>query len=101
MCSIASRMVMFRRVWCSSSRRVERGQATLYAIRHRRRMRGTRPSVWMVASSVVDVLIAAGLAIGGIAMRALPPELAGGVLAATVVFAFILAVGKIPVFAHL
>jgi H+-transporting ATPase len=77
------------------------GQATLYAIRHRRRMWGTRPSVWMVASSIADVLIAAGLAIGGIAMTALPPELVGGVLAATVVFAFVLAAVKIPVFAHL
>ena len=77
------------------------GQATLYAIRHRRRMWGTRPSVWMVASSVADVLIAAGLAIGGIAMAALPPALIGGVLAATVVFAFALAAAKIPVFAHL
>ncbi|CAB3774044.1 HAD-IC family P-type ATPase [Paraburkholderia humisilvae] len=77
------------------------GQATLYAIRHRRRMWGTRPSVWMVASSVADVLIAAGLAMGGIAMAALPPELIGGLLAATVVFAFALAAAKIPVFAHL
>jgi H+-transporting ATPase len=77
------------------------GQATLYAIRHRRRMWGMRPSVWMVASSVADVLIAAGLAIGGIAMAALSPVLIGGVLAATVVFAFVLAAAKIPVFAHL
>ncbi|NPT35392.1 HAD-IC family P-type ATPase [Paraburkholderia xenovorans] len=77
------------------------GQATLYAIRHRRHMWGTRPSVWVMASSVADVLIAAGLAIGGIAMTALPPMLIGGVLAATVVFAFVLAAAKIPLFARL
>jgi H+-transporting ATPase len=77
------------------------GQATLYAIRHRRRMWGKRPGVWMVVSSVADVLIAAGLAIGGIAMAALPPALIGEVFAATVVFAFVLAAIKIPVFARL
>jgi len=34
-------------------------------------------------------------------MAALSPVLIGGVLAATVVFAFVLAAAKIPVFAHL
>jgi H+-transporting ATPase len=76
-------------------------QATLYAIRQRRRMWGSRPSVWLLASSVVDIVIALVLAVGGIAMTALPVAVIAGVLGAAVAFALVLDVAKIPVFAHL
>jgi H+-transporting ATPase len=76
-------------------------QAMLYAIRQRRRMWGARPSVWLVASSATDVLIALLLAIGGIAMTALPATTVIGVLAAAVVFAVVMNAVKIPVFARL
>ena len=76
-------------------------QATLYAIRQRRRMWGSRPSVWLLASSVVDIVIALVLAVGGIAMTALPVAVVAGVLGAAVAFALVLDVVKIPVFAHL
>jgi H+-transporting ATPase len=76
-------------------------QAMLYAIRQRRRMWGARPSVWLIASSVTDVLIASVLAIGGIAMTALPAVTVMGVLGAAVVFAVVMNVVKIPVFARL
>lgn len=76
-------------------------QATLYAIRQRRRMWGARPSLWLVLSSVTDVLIASMLAIGGIAMTPLPVVTVGVALAAAGVFAVVLNVVKIPVFAHL
>jgi H+-transporting ATPase len=33
-------------------------QATIYALRERGRLWGSRPSAWLVASSVADVLIA-------------------------------------------
>lgn len=72
-------------------------QATLYAIRQRRRMWGARPSLWLVLSSVTDVLIASVLAIGGTAMTPLPAV----TVAAAVAFAFALDAVKIPVFAHL
>ena len=41
-------------------------QATIYAIRQRRHLWGFRPSLWLVLSSVADIVIAAILAVGGI-----------------------------------
>lgn len=76
-------------------------QATIYAIRQRRHLWGSRPSLWVVASSVADILIAAGLAIFGLAMTPLPPEVVGGTLAAALVFGLVLDVVKLPVFALL
>ena len=77
-------------------------QATLYAIRARAgACGGARPSLWLAASSVVDILIAVTLAVGGIAMTPLPAAVIGGLLAAAVAFAVVLAAAKIPVFTHL
>ncbi|WP_264161757.1 HAD-IC family P-type ATPase [Burkholderia anthina] len=75
-------------------------QATLYAIRQRRRMWGLRPSAWLVMSSLADVAIALVLATKGIAMTALPVAVAAGVLGAAMVFALVLDAVKIPVFAY-
>ena len=77
------------------------GQAAVYAIRSRHRLWGLRPSWWLLASSVADVGIASGLAIGGVAMTALPALVIAGLLAATVAFAFVLVVVKAPAFARL
>ena len=53
-------------------------QATIYAIRERRHLWGLRPTIWLVLSSVADLLIISTLAIRGIAMAPLPvPVLAG------------------------
>ena len=76
-------------------------QAALYAIRQRRRAWRTRPSLWLVASSVADVAIGAVLAVGGILMAPLPAPVVGATLAAAVVFAAVLDVAKLPVFARL
>jgi H+-transporting ATPase len=76
-------------------------QATLYAIRQRRHLWGTRPSFWLVVSSVADVVIASILAVGGIAMTPLPASVVVSVLAAALAFAFVLDVVKVPVFARL
>ena len=76
-------------------------QATIYALRERRRMWHSRPSFWLVASSCTDILIAAGLALAGLATPALPFKLVAGVFAAAMVFAFVLDLVKIPVFAWL
>ena len=76
-------------------------QATLYAIRQRRHLWGTRPSLWLAASSVVDIAIGSTLAIGGIAMTALPALLVAGTLAAAVIFAVILDLVKVPAFRRL
>ena len=76
-------------------------QATLYAIRERRHLWGSRPSLWLGVSSVADIAIALILAIDGIAMMPLPALLVAGTLAASAVFAFVLDFVKVPVFARL
>ena len=76
-------------------------QATIYAIRERRHLWGTRPSLLLAVSSVVDIAIASTLAIGGIAMTPLPALLVAGTLAAATAFAFVLDFVKVPVFARL
>ena len=43
-------------------------QATIYAIRERRHLWGSRPSLLLAVSSVADIAIASTLAVGGIAM---------------------------------
>ena len=76
-------------------------QAIIYAIRQHRRLWGSRPSLWLVASSVADVLIAATLAVGGIAMTPLPVPAVAGALAAAAIFAVVLDMVKVPVFRRL
>jgi H+-transporting ATPase len=76
-------------------------QATIYAIRARRHLWGLRPTIWMVSSSVADLLIISTLAICGIAMAPLPVFVVAGEFAAAVVFGLILDGVKIPVFARL
>ena len=76
-------------------------QATTYTNRERQRMGSSRPSLWLVGSSVVDLLIASTLATCGIAMTPLPVFVVGGTLVAAAVFAFILDFAKVPVFNRL
>ena len=76
-------------------------QATIYAIRERRHLWGSRPSFWLAASSVADIAIASTLAVSGIAMTPLPALLVAGALAAAAAFAFVLDFVKVPVFARL
>ncbi len=76
-------------------------QATTYTNRERQRMGSCRPSLWLIGSSVVDVLIASTLAMVGIAMSPLPADVVGGTLVAAAAFAFILDCAKVPVFRRL
>jgi H+-transporting ATPase len=76
-------------------------QATTYTNRERRRLGSSRPSLWLVGSSVVDLLIASTLATCGIAMTPLPLFVVGGTLVAAAAFAFILDFAKVPVFHRL
>jgi H+-transporting ATPase len=76
-------------------------QATTYAIRGRQRLWGPRPSIWLVLSSVADVLIISTLATLGIAMAPLPIAVVATEFGAAVAFGAILDVVKIPAFAHL
>jgi len=76
-------------------------QATTYTNRERQRMGSSRPSSWLVGSSIVDLLIASTLATCGIAMAPLPLFVVGGTLTAAAAFAFILGFAKVPVFNRL
>ncbi len=64
-------------------------QATIYALRARRHLWGWRPTVWLVASSVADILIISTLALRGIAMAPLPVSVLAVEFAAAIGFRFI------------
>jgi H+-transporting ATPase len=76
-------------------------QATTYTNRERRHLWSSRPSFWLVVSSVADIVIASTLALGGIAMTPLPVLVVAGTLAAAIAFAFILDLVKVPLFRRL
>jgi H+-transporting ATPase len=76
-------------------------QATTYTNRERRHLWSSRPSSWLIVSSIADLLIASTLAIGGIAMKPLPALMVAGTFAAAVVFALLLDLVKVPVFRRL
>jgi H+-transporting ATPase len=76
-------------------------QATTYVIRGRQHLWGLRPSVWLVLSSVVDVLVISTLALRGIAMAPLPLAVVVCEFAAATAFGLVLDLVKIPVFARL
>jgi H+-transporting ATPase len=76
-------------------------QSTTYINRERRRMWSSRPSVWLFAASAAALLIATGLAVGGIAMTPLPPLVVAATLAAAIAFAVVLDLAKVPVFRRL
>ena len=76
-------------------------QATTYSNRERLRIWSSRPSVWLVGSSLIDTVLACVLAGVGIAMAPLPLAAVASVVAASVVFAFLIDFAKVPVFRRL
>ena len=76
-------------------------QATTYPNRERQRIGSARPSLWLIGSSVVDLLIASTLAVEGFAMTPLPAWVVAGTLVAAAAFAIILDFVKVPVFRRL
>jgi H+-transporting ATPase len=76
-------------------------QATTYTNRERRRLWSSRPSAWVVVSSVIDLAIASTLAIGGIAIAPLSVLVVVSTFAAAIVFAVMLDCVKIPIFRRL
>ncbi len=76
-------------------------QATTYVIRGRGQLWGLRPSLWLVLSSVADVVIIATMAVRGIAMAPLPLSIVGCELAAALVFGALMDLIKLPLFARL
>lgn len=62
------------------------GQGTVYLVRERHHFWHSRPSRWLVLSSLLDVVIVSFLATQGILMTAIGPELVGGLLLLVLVF---------------
>lgn len=77
------------------------GQGVLYAVRERRRLWASRPSLWLMASSVADVLIIGAMAASGVLMTRLSAPVIAGVLIGALAFAFLLDEVKVRVFARL
>ena len=73
-------------------------QATTYTNRTRQRLWSTRPSIWLVLSSVADLSIASTMANRGIAMAPLSLLVMGVMLVGAVVFAFMEDLFKVPIF---
>jgi H+-transporting ATPase len=76
-------------------------QATTYVIRGRQHLWGLRPSIWLVLSSVADVLIISTLAVYGIAMAPLSLAIVACEFTAAIAFCLVMDMVKIPVFASL
>ena len=76
-------------------------QATTYTNRERQRMGSARPSLLLVGSSILDLLVASVLATCGIAMAPLPVLGVGAIFLAAAVFAFIVDFAKVPLFKRL
>src|ERR1019366_1398921 len=65
-------------------------QVTTYVIRGRQHLWGLRPSLWLVLSSVADVLIISTLAASGIAMAPLPIAIIASEFAAAIAFGVVI-----------
>jgi len=76
-------------------------QAITYTNRERRHLWASRPSKWLILSSIADLVIASTLAVVGIAMTALPVLTVAGVIVTAIVFAVALDFVKIPLFGYL
>jgi H+-transporting ATPase len=76
------------------------GQAVFYVVRERRRLWSSRPSLLVIASSIVDVLIIGTLALGGILMAPLALSIVAGIFAAAIVLALIMDQMKVWLFAR-
>jgi H+-transporting ATPase len=76
-------------------------QATTYNNRVRLRLWSTRPSIWLIVSSVIDILIASTLAIDGIGMKSIPAWLVLGTLVGAACFAILWDFAKVPMFRRL
>ena len=77
------------------------GQAVFYVARERRRLWSSRPSLWLMLSSLVDVTIIVALAVSGILMTPLSIVIISYVASAAVGLAVILDSVKVVLFRRL
>ena len=73
-------------------------QATTYNNREREHLWASRPSSWLVVSSVLDTSIACGFAVTGVAMTPLPVSAIAAIFGCAIAFAFLMDFVKVPLF---
>jgi H+-transporting ATPase len=76
------------------------GQAVFYVVRERKHLWSSRPSLLVILSSILDLLIVTTLALGGILMTPLALSVVAGIFAAAIVLAFIMDQVKVWLFVH-
>ncbi len=76
------------------------GQAVFYVVRERRRLWSSRPSLLVIVSSILDILLIATLALAGVLMAPLAPSIVAGILAAAIVLALMMDQVKGLLFTH-
>jgi H+-transporting ATPase len=76
-------------------------QATTYTNRARERIWSSRPSTWLIASSLIDLMIGSALAILGIAMAPLSTRSVAEILLIAALFAFVVDFIKVPFYHRL
>jgi len=77
------------------------GQATVYVLREQGHLWSSRPAAIMLFASIVDLAIIAALAIAGVLMTPIAPEILGILLIATIVYALALDFVKVMVLGRL
>jgi H+-transporting ATPase len=77
------------------------GEATLYSIRTRKRIWASRPSAWVIFSTVGDICIVSILATLGFVLSPISVFVVIGTLGVSIVFAFVLDTVKVPLFRRL
>jgi H+-transporting ATPase len=76
-------------------------QATCYTNRARNHWWSSRPSVWLLLSTLTDLAIASTVAIVGVGVTPLPVWLVATILGAAFLFLVVFDLVKAPLFAHL
>ena len=74
------------------------GQGTVYLVRERNRLWSSRPSLFLVASSVADIVIVSLMAARGILMTSIPWPVIGALFAAMLVFLLMMDSVKVRIF---
>jgi len=76
------------------------GQGTVYLVRERHHFWHSRPSLWMLISSAVDIMLVSLLAAHGILMAAVSTKLVAGVLLAVALYLVVVDFLKVRIFAY-
>jgi H+-transporting ATPase len=76
------------------------GQGNVYLVRERSHFWKSRPSRWLVASSLGALIVAAALALTGTLMTRISPLLVAGLLVVVICYLALMDLAKIQVFRH-